>query len=96
MSDTTFDRLRGNVLDRFDRAERNFKLSLLCGAFVEAAFLVGFLLLADFGERLHVLLLISTVAVYSLMVVGLFALGAHVNKATRLVLQAVDSLAGKR
>lgn len=96
MSDTTFDRLRGSVLDRFDRAERNFKLLLIGGAFGEAAFLVSFVLLADFGERLHLLLLLATVAVYSIMVVGLFALGAHVNKATRLVLQAVDSLAGKR
>ncbi len=40
------------------------------------AFLFGYLLLADFSNRLHVLLLIASVAIYSIVALGLVALGS--------------------
>jgi hypothetical protein len=83
------DTIRAAALDRIDRAERGFKLAFAAGALVELAFLVAFLLLADLGDRTHVLLLLATVALYTLVAIGLVALGAHVTRSTLWVLQAV-------
>ena len=58
---------------------------------VEAAFLIAFFLLADFHNRIHVLILISTVTTYSIVILGLFALGAYVTRAVLRVLQAIDA-----
>ena len=77
--------IRADVLARVDRAQRNYRLAFICAAIVEAAFLIGFVLLADFHNRVHVLILISTVTTYSIVILGLFALGAYI---TRSVLQA--------
>jgi hypothetical protein len=83
--------IRADVLARVDRAQRNFRIAFIVGASIEAAFLIGFLLLANLHDRLHVLLLISTVATYSIVILGLFALGAHVTRASLRILQAIDA-----
>src|SRR5215470_10271760 len=84
------DAVRVAALARIDRSERNFKMAFLCAAIVESAFIVSFLLLADLSNRLHVLLLISTVSCYTIVVLGLVALGAHINRGIARVLKAVE------
>ena len=86
------DELRANALARIDRSERNFKLAFFCALIVEVMFFVAFLLLADLSNRMHLLLLISTVSGYSIVVFGLVALGAHVNRCVLRVLKAVELL----
>ena len=86
------DEVRAAALARIDRSERNFKLAFFAAGVVEVAFLVGFVLLADLTNRLHVLLLISTVSCYTIVAVGLFALGAHINRGIARVLKAVELL----
>jgi hypothetical protein len=86
------DLVRRTALDRIEKGERAVKLAILAGGMLEAAFLVGFLLLADLSIRLHLLLLLSTVATYGLVWLGIVALGAHVNRCTGRVLQAIDTL----
>lgn len=93
MSDTPdLDRLRGETLRRMERGERKVKLALLAAAIVEALLMASFLLLADFSNRLHLLLLIVTVALYSILGLGMIALGANSNRNTRLVLKAIELL----
>ena len=84
------DEVRAAALARIDRSERNFKLAFYGAMGVEFAFLITFALLADFSNRMHVLLLLSTVSCYSIVVVGLFALGAHFNRGIARVLKAVE------
>ena len=84
------DSVRAAALARIDRSERNFKVAFFGAAFVETAFIVSFLFLADLSNRVHLLLLISTVSCYSIVVLGLFALGAHVNRGIARVLKAVE------
>lgn len=81
---------RRGALNRVDRAERSYKLTFLAAAAVESAFLVAYLLLADFSNRLHVLLLIAAVAIYTIVALGLVALGAHVKRCTLRILKAID------
>lgn len=89
---TRLDEIRNDVLARMDRAERNYKLAFIAAAVVEGAFLAAFLLLADFTNRTHVLLLMGTVTTYSILAFGLIALGAHVNRAILRVLHAIDGI----
>ncbi|HSL56162.1 MAG TPA: hypothetical protein VK868_17310 [Pyrinomonadaceae bacterium] len=84
------DTVRAAALARIDRSERNFKLAFFAAAIVETAFVVTFLLLADLSNRMHVLLLISTVSSYSIVVLGLVALGAHVNRGIARLLKALE------
>jgi hypothetical protein len=84
------DAVRTAALARIDRSERNFKLAFIGAVFVESSFVLSFLLLADFSNRVHVLLLISTVSCYTIVVLGLVALGAHINRGVARVLKAVE------
>ena len=83
------DIVRRAALDRIDRSERTFKLLLAAVFVIEAVFLGSFVLLADFTNRTHVLLLIASIAIYLMLGLGLFALGAHVDRNTKLVLKAI-------
>jgi hypothetical protein len=84
------DSVRAAALARIDRSERHFKLAFIGAAVVEFLFLAIFLLLADFSNKVHMLLLISTVSCYTIVVLGLFALGAHINHGIARVLKAMD------
>lgn len=86
------DQVRAAALARIERSERNVKLAFLAGGVLELAFIVSFLLLANFSDRLHVLLLLSTVGCYSIILLGLVALGEHVNRGVARVLKAVEML----
>ena len=86
------DEVRAAALTRIDRSERNFKLAFIGAGIVESLFVVSFLLLADLTNRIHLLLLISTVSCYSIIVLGLMALGAHINRSVARVLKAVELL----
>ena len=86
------DEIRAAALARVERSERYFKLAFFGAGFVEIAFIVSFILLADLSNRMHLLLLISTVSCYSIVVLGLFALGAHVNRGVARILKAVELL----
>jgi hypothetical protein len=84
------DEVRAAALARIDRSERNFKLAFFGAGLVECLFIVSFFLLADLSNRVHLLILISTVSCYSIVVLGLFALGAHINRGIARLLKAIE------
>ena len=84
------DEVRAAALARIDRSQRNFKLAIVAAFFVESMFIVSFFLLADFSNRVHLLLLISTVSCYSIVVLVLVALGAYMNRGVARLLKAVE------
>ena len=90
MSEIDLDEVRKEALERIDRSERNFKLAFYAAALFEALFMIVFLLAADFSNRMHVLLFIATVGSYSVVVLGLVALGAYVNRSVLRVLKAIE------
>ena len=88
------DEIRASALVRINRSERYFKLAFIAAGIVETMFIISFLLLADLTNRLHILLLLATVSSYSIIVLGLFALGAHINRSVLRVLKAIELLKG--
>ena len=87
---SNLDSVRAAALARIDRSERNFKIAFFGALIVESAFVVSFLVLADLSNRLHLLLLISTISSYTIIVLGLFALGAHINRGIARVLRGLE------
>ena len=93
MSDeVNVDRVRMTALDRIERSERNSRIAFLGAVLVEAAFLVAFFLLADLSNRTHVLLLLATVTVYTILALGMAVLGGHLSRHTLRVLNAIELL----
>ena len=80
----------GRALDRIDRAERRFYLFTILLAGMGLLFLWGFVQLAEFSNRVHVLIFWSTATTYAVMVLGLAILWSHVSRTARLVLKAID------
>ncbi len=83
---------RRNALERFDRygSERTFQLVGLLLIALMMLFTWGFVQLADFSNRVHVLIFWSFLSTYVPMVIGLALLWGHVSRSTRLVLKALD------
>lgn len=87
--------IRANTLNQIERNERNYKYVFIGAAFIELLFLAAFLLLADFSNRVHILLLLSTITVYTIVAFGLIALGLHVNRNTLRVINAIELIEKK-
>jgi len=83
---------RRNALYRFDLygSERTFQIVWLLLAALVMVFTWGFVQLADFSNRVHVLIFWSLLSTYVPMVIGLALLWGHVSRSTRLVLKAID------
>ena len=88
-------RIRAAALERVAGDERHVKIAIACAAAVEAAGLIGFLLVMDMHSRLHWLLLIMALLIYGTLALGICALGAYVKLSTERVLKAI-ALQGPR
>jgi hypothetical protein len=86
------DSIRETTLRQIEKNERNYKLMFIGAAVIELFFIGAFLLLADFSNRFHLLLLISSIAVYTIVGFGLLALGLHVNHNTLRIISAIETL----
>lgn len=91
MSDrTNIDGIRSATLDQIERARRNQTLALCAFAVFEAFFLVVLLLIIEPGNKLHLLLLISTVGSYTVVMFSLGVLGAWLNRQMLRNLKAIE------
>jgi hypothetical protein len=84
--------IRNNTLKQIEANERRYKLAVVGAALTEAVFLGLFLTLADLTERGHLLLLVTGIAIYTVVLFGLIALGLHVNRNTLRVIRAIEAL----
>ena len=85
------DAIRESVLDRMERDARNVKLAVLTGAALEAVLGITALRLVDWHDRTQVLVLVVGALIYSILVLGLIALGAHTSRSVGRVLAALDA-----
>jgi hypothetical protein len=83
------DRVRTAALERIEQAERKYRFGIVFVAAFEAVFGVAFLLLMDFHERLHWLILIAACLTYGIVVICVVNLGNYVNSATQAILRAI-------
>lgn len=88
--------IRRDTLARVEKSERARNLWIAAAAVIEAACLITFILLADFGERLHLLLFVGTLLVYGTLAMGILALGAFTQSWCLRILCAIELLNDER
>jgi hypothetical protein len=86
------DAIRGSVLDRLERHNRNVRLAIFGAAGVEALLIAMAIIKLDFSNRFEVIVFVLFVLTYSIVALGLLALGAHVSRVGDRVLAAVEGL----
>jgi len=84
------DGILEGVLNTSEKAWKRFNQATLFAVLVEASLLVTYLLVMDFGQRLHWLLLIAAVLTYATVGAGLVIMGAFINMNTLRVLKAIE------
>lgn len=96
MSDMQLDVIRAKALKEMDAAKRVFWFAFFGACSMEALCLAGFVLTADFHDKLHRLLLFGIALIYLPLVLGLVALGAYVDRCTLRVLARLDDTTAGR
>lgn len=86
------DEARIRALAAIERSERNYKLAFFGAVVFEALLLGALLLAADFSNRTHVMLFAGFVGSYSVVVLAIVALGAHVSRMGQRILRAIDTI----
>lgn len=89
---TDLEKLQAAALAQIDRAQRHFLLAFWGAVAFEGLFTLGIIYFADFRNTLHMLILCCTGVIYMPIILGLVALGAHVNRNTLRVLARLDDV----
>ena len=89
---TNLEAIRSKALDEMERAKRGFLAALFGATLFEGFFLVALLIVADFKNNLHLLIMAGVGLIYMPIVLGLIALGAYVNRCTLRILTRVDDV----
>jgi len=79
-----------DVLARMDRYARRVRLAVIGAAMLEGLLMIVALLKIDWKNDTQVLLFILSVLGYSIIALGLAALGAHVSRVGARVVAALD------
>lgn len=90
METETFSSIHTNILKQIEKTERNYKIVLGAVALIELAFLITFVLLADFANRTHILILLSTIAIYSISIFGIVAISIFQQKLSLKIILAFE------
>lgn len=85
------DQIRATALRQMDAARRWFLLSFYGAVIFEGLFTIGILYFVDFKNPLHMLIVCCTGIIYLPVILGLVALGAHVNRVVLRVLARLDA-----
>ena len=91
MPQNDLDRVRAGVLDRMEKADRVQRIGIIAAALLEAAIIAFALIALNWKDRMQVLLFLFSTAGYTIVVLGLVALGAHVSRSVGRVLAALES-----
>ena len=90
METERLDTIRHGVLDRMERAERGVRLAIFGAAIAELALLSVAFVMVNWDNHLERLLFVLAVLSYTIIALGLVALGAHVSRSVGRVLAAMS------
>ena len=90
MPTTNLDAVRESVLTRMERADRLVRLAIYAGAATELALFAVAIYMVDWDNRIEKLLFVFSILSYTIVVLGLVALGGHVTRSVGRVLAAMD------
>ena len=88
----TVDDIREGVLRRMERQTNMIRMVVLAAAGVETLLIALALRVLDLKDPTHALIFITSVLGYTIVVLGLFALGAHVSRAANRVVAVLETM----
>jgi lysylphosphatidylglycerol synthetase-like protein (DUF2156 family) len=86
------DAIRKKALEQIDKREKKLKFGIMGIALYELTLLLLFIFFANWSDRLHQLLFISTLLIYGTLGLGIVALGALLNINTAKILKAIETI----
>jgi hypothetical protein len=86
----TIDDIRADVLDRMERGERAVRLGVLGAALMEMLLLLAAIKMMNWSDPLHRLILVLSVCGYTVVVLGLVALGGHVSRVAGRIVAVME------
>lgn len=86
---------RTKALAEIERAERLYYIAFAAAAALEAVVLAVLLFAADLSNRTDVLLLAGFVGSYTIIVLAIAALGAHMSRIGSRLLRAIELVSMK-
>ena len=78
------------VLDRMEHHARITRFAILAAVAVEGLLMAVALLKLDWSDRTHLLLFLCSVVGYTIVALGLAALGAHISRVGARIVAALD------
>ena len=84
------DDIRGGVLRQMEQADRAMKIAILVAAVLELTLLAVVLLTANLRDPVERLIFLTAILSYSILALGIFALGAHVTRTMGRVASLLD------
>jgi hypothetical protein len=85
------DAVRASVLDRMERGDRVMRGAIVVAALLEAGLFAVAFLYVDWKDHTQVLIFLLAALSYSIIALGMIALGGHVSRTVARVLAALDA-----
>jgi hypothetical protein len=85
------DEIRATVLDQMERSDRNVRLAVYGAAALELVLFAVAIVMVDWSARLERLAFVFSVLTYTIVALGLAALGAHVTRTAGRIVIALDT-----
>lgn len=82
--------LVSGALDRMEQHARQMRLAVLAGAALEGLLLIVALMKITWSDSTHVLMFVFSVLGYTIVALGLMALGAHISRVGLRIVSALD------
>lgn len=95
MSKHSVDAIREGVVRRMELQARTVRIAVLGAAGIEALMLGIAINLIDWSDRTHVLMLVFSVLGYTIVLLGLAALGAHVSRVSNRIVAVLETMSAK-
>ena len=92
MAALNIDDIREGALNRVERQAAMVRIAILGGVAVEALAIGLALWLVDWNDRTHVLIFVMGVLGYTIIVLALAALAAHVSRASNRIVAVLEAL----
>ena len=89
MSPRDLDSIRANVLDRMEHHERMMRFAIFGAVALEGLLFVVVFLIIDWSDATQKLVFVTSILSYTVLALGLTALGAHVSRTVGRVLAAM-------
>ena len=93
MPASTVDDIREGVLRRMERQATMIRVAIVGAVAIEALMLGLVLWLIDWSDRTQVVMFVMGVLGYTIVVLGLAALGAHVSRCCNRVVAVLETIA---